>query len=126
MHGPENRAGDARRENADPGRAGVIGCGVRDHRAEHQRPFEPKIYAAGFFGQAFAERDEHERRRDPDGPAEHGDEDGDDGGFVHVRSRSFVDRKIAKRPYSVSEVSKTTKMNPCNTRTVASGNSMRR
>ena len=87
VHRAEQRAGDARGEHAEPRRAGVVGGRVGDHRAEHQRALEAEIDAARFFRQAFAERDEHERRRDADRAAEHGDEDGEIRRLVHVRLR---------------------------------------
>jgi hypothetical protein len=97
MHGPENRAGEPRRDNADPRVAGVVGRRIGDHRAQHQRAFEAEIHPAGFFSQAFAERDEHERRRQPDRFAEHGDEDRKDC-LVHMRFRPLPALKIANRP----------------------------
>ncbi len=98
MHCAKGGAGDAGRENAEPRIAGVVGGGVGDHCAEHQRSFEPEIHPARFFGQAFAERDEHERRRDADGAAEHSDKHRKQRGFVHVRPRSAGGLKMEKRP----------------------------
>ena len=75
----------------------MVGDGIGDHGAEHQRALEAEIHAARLFGEAFAERDEHERRRNADRAAEHRDEDGGERG-VHVRSRPLIGLKKAKRP----------------------------
>ena len=98
VHGAKGRAGDAGGENAEPGVAGVVGGGVGDHRAEHEGALEAEIHAAGLFRQTLAKRDEHERRRDADRAAKHGDEHRKHRGLVHVRSRSPEGRKIANRP----------------------------
>ena len=68
---PEERADDARREHAEPGRAGQIGGAVAAHRAHHQGAFEAEIDAAASLGDAFAEADEQERRADAHRAAEH-------------------------------------------------------
>ncbi len=93
---PSSGAGDAGGEHAGPGRAGVIGDRVGAHRAHHERALEAEIDAARFLREAFAERDEHEGRGDADRAAEHGDQDGEEGG-VHAFFPASA-RKIAKRP----------------------------
>ena len=97
MERAEHEARAARGEHAEPRAAGEVGRRVGDHRAEHEIALEPEIDAAGFLGERLAQRDEHEGRRDADGAAEHGDEDGDD--LIHqTRSPVLLGWKILNRP----------------------------
>ncbi len=98
VHGAEHETGAAGGEHAQPRAAGEIRGGVGDHGAQHQRALEAEIDAAGFFGEGFAQRHEHERRRDPDGAAQHGDEDDDQRMIHQTRSPVFAGWKILKRP----------------------------
>ena len=94
---PSTEPASARGQHAEPGIAGVIGGRVGHHGAEHQRAFEPEIDPSRFLGEALAERDEHERRRDADRAADHGDQDCEDVA-AHVRSFPARGLKIEKRP----------------------------
>ena len=79
---PKSDPAHAGREHAEPRRAGLVGDGVAGHGAEDERALEAEIDAAGFLGQALAEADEEERRRDADGAGEHGEEDDDEARFA--------------------------------------------
>ena len=65
---------------------------------KHERALEAEIDAAGLLGQALAEADEHEGRRDADRAAEHGDEDGDEAESSFMCGPPLLGWKIVKRP----------------------------
>ena len=87
MERAEQRARDAGRQHPEPGRAREIGDAIGAHRAHDQRAFEAEIDAPGALGDAFAQADEQERRRNADGAAEYGERDGpeSDRSVRHVR-----------------------------------------
>ena len=98
VHGAESHADDAGAQHAYPRRAGAVGGHVGDHGAQDQRPLETQIDAPRFLGDGLTQRHEHERRRDTDGAAEHGNEHGGERGLVHTRSALRSPLKILKRP----------------------------
>src|SRR5271166_946780 len=72
LHQPKSIDGSrAGGEHTEPRRAGEIRDAVAAHRAHDQRALETEIDAAAALGDALAEADEKERRRDADGAAEH-------------------------------------------------------
>src|ERR1700682_1744197 len=99
---------------------------VARHCAKNQRALEAKIDAARLLGEALAKGDKHKRCRDAQRPADERENDDDGGALTHVRSAAPRTWNILKRPYKVSDISSTTKVSPCSSRTVASGRSMRR
>jgi len=79
VDGTEQGPGDGGDKDAGPGAAGFVRGGVGDHGAEDENTLVAEIYAAGAFGQAFAEADEEEGCGDAQGAGDHGDENGADG-----------------------------------------------
>src|ERR1700681_2781657 len=99
---------------------------VARHGAKNQRALEAEIDATRFLREALAKCNKHERSRDAQRPADERENDDDGGALTHVRSAAPRTWNILKRPYKVSDISSTTKVSPCSSRTVASGRSMRR
>ncbi len=62
----EQHAGRAGGQHAHPRRAAEQRGAVADHRAHHQGAFQSQVDAPALLGQALAEADEQERRRDAD------------------------------------------------------------
>ncbi len=78
MQGAEHGAGATARDDAEPRRSRLIVDRIAEHGAEHERAFKAEIDAARFLREALAERHEHERRRDADRAADHGENDGEE------------------------------------------------
>ena len=69
----------------------LVGDGVGGHRAEDERALQAEIDAPALLGDALAEADEEEGRRDADGAAEDGERHAPepDAGLLHQRTLPF-------------------------------------